>query len=96
MSWRTTNKRYRTNSTEPTYIRASDTEGGGGHSQLPSSPLFYVAKTKKGSKGKKERVSKQKLLKGCHQGQNIIVLTILERLEFEKCSCRPTMADNNF
>ena len=46
MSWRTTNKRYRTSSTEPTYIRASDTEGGG-HSQLPSPPLFYVAKGKK-------------------------------------------------
>ena len=25
-------------------------------------------------KGKKERVSKQKLLKGCHQGQNVTVL----------------------
>ena len=43
-----------------------------------------VVKRKKGDKEKKERVSKQKLLKGCHQGQNIIVLTILERLEFEK------------
>ena len=53
--------------------------------------LFCVAKRKKGDKGKKERVSKQKLLKGCHQGQNIIVLTILERLEFENFSCRPTM-----
>ena len=42
---------------------------------------------KKGDKGKKERVSKQKLLKGCHQGQNIIVLVILERLEFENFSC---------
>ena len=39
-------------------------------------PLFCVAKRKKGDKGKKESVSKQKLLKGCHQGQNIIVLTI--------------------
>ena len=34
-------------------------------------------------RNKKERVSKQKLSKGCHQGQNIIVLAILERLEFE-------------
>ena len=30
-------------------------------------PLFCVAKRKMGDKGKKERVSKQKLLKGCHQ-----------------------------
>ena len=53
--------------------------------------------TKEGDKGKQERVSKQKLLKGCHQGQNFIVLTILERLEFETISCRPTMvADNTF
>ena len=52
---------------------------------------------KKGDKGKKERVSKQKLLKGCHQGQNIIVLVILERLEFENFSCWPTMVvDNSF
>ena len=57
-------------------------------------PLFCVAKRKKGDKGKKERVSKQKLLKGYHQG---IVLAILERLEFENFSCRPTMvADNTF
>ena len=56
-----------------------------------------VAKRKKGDKGKKERVSKQKLLKGCHQGQNVIVLAILERLEFERFSCRTTMvADNTF
>ena len=52
----------------------------------------YVSwmQTKDGLKGKKERVSKQKLLKGCHQGQNIIVLAILERLEFENFSCWPT------
>ena len=40
-------------------------------------------KTKKGKLGKKERVSKQKLLKRCHQGQNITVLAILERLQFK-------------
>ena len=51
----------------------------------------------KEDKRKKERVSKQKLLKGCHQGQNIIILTILERLEFKNFSYRPTMvADNTF
>ena len=59
--------------------------------------LFCVAKRKKGDKRKKERVSKQKLSKGCHQGQNIIVLTILERLEFENFSYKPTtVADNTF
>ena len=41
--------------------------------------FFCVAKRKKGDKDKKERVSKQKLLKDDHQGQNIIVLAILER-----------------
>ena len=59
----------------------------GGHGP----PDFCIAKRKKETKGKKERVSKQKLLKGCHQGQNIIVLTIPERLEFENFCCRPTM-----
>ena len=36
------------------------------------------------NKGKKERVLKQQLLKGYHQGQNVTVLAILERLEFKK------------
>ena len=61
---------------------------------MPS--LFLcVAKRKKGDKGKKDRVLKQKLLKGCHQGQNIIVLAILESLEFPNFSCRPTMVAGN-
>ena len=68
---------------------------GGRGAWLP--PLVCVAKRKNGDKGKKERVSKQKLSKGCHQGQNIIVLAILERLEFKNFSCRPTIvADNTF
>ena len=45
--------------------------------------LFWVAK-RKGNKEKK--VSKQKLLKGCHQGQNVTVLAILERLEFNSAN----------
>ena len=62
----------------------------------PPSPTFLRTK-KKVRKRKKERVSKQKLLKGCHQDQNITVLAILERLEFEKFSCWPTMvADSTF
>ena len=36
--------------------------GPGGHAP----PLFCVAKRKRGSKGKQERLSKQKPLKGCH------------------------------
>ena len=64
-----------------------------------SSTKFFsflrAAKRKRGDKGKKERVSMQKLLKGCHQGQNIIVLAILERLEFKNFSCRPTMVTKN-
>ena len=63
----------------------------------PPPPLFCVAKRKKGNQGKKERFSKQKLLKGCHQGQNITVLAILECLEFKNFYCQPTMvADNTF
>ena len=38
---------------------------------------FFASKKKKGKQRKKERHSKQKLLKGCHQAQNITVLTIL-------------------
>ena len=45
------------------------------------------------AKGKK--VSKQKLLKGCHQGQTDTVLAILERLEFKFFSCRSTMVAAN-
>ena len=61
--------------------RTSDTAGA-----MPPSPIlfFCIAKRKKGDKCKKQRVSKQKLSKGCHQGQNIIVLATLERQEFEK------------
>ena len=37
---------------------------------MPSHPwlTFFIAKRKKGKKGKRERVSKQKLLKIFHQG----------------------------
>ena len=61
----------------------------------PPPTLFCVAKRKKGNKGKKERVSKQKLLKDCHQGQDVTVLAILERLKFKNFSCRPTMVTDN-
>ena len=60
--------------------------------------IFFVSEYKTcRSLGKKERVSKHKLSKGCHQGQNIIFLAVLERLEFKNFSYRPTMvADNTF
>ena len=53
------------------------------HSQRKSG---NTSKRKYGNKGKK-RISKQKLLKDCHQGQNVTVLTILKCLEFKKFSC---------
>ena len=59
-------------------------------------PLFFHSKKKIGGKRKKERVPKQKLLKRCPQGQNVTVLVILESLEFENVSCRPTMVDVPF
>ena len=55
--------------------------GGGGVMGLcPLPSLFRAAERKKGNKGKKERVLKQKLLNGCHQGQNVTVLVSLDRL----------------
>ena len=63
------------------YISIPERPGG------PCPPLlfstFLRSKKKKGRQRKKGKgVSKQKLLKGCHQGQNAIVLAILEPLEF--------------
>ena len=49
-------------------------------------PTFLRSKKKK-QKLRKKRVSKQQLLKGCCQGQNVTVLAIPEHLEFKKCSC---------
>ena len=58
--------------------------------------LFCEAKIKKESKGeKKERVAKQKLLKGCHQGQNFTYLAIPELLEFITFSCLSNMVADN-
>ena len=69
---------------------------GGQGAMLPPSPqLFYVAKRKKGNQGKKERFLKQKLLKGCHQDQNVTVSASLECLEFKNFSCRSTMVGGN-
>ena len=63
------------------------------HSQRKSG---NTSKRKYGNKGKK-RISKQKLLKDCHQGQNVTVLDIPEHLQFKQFSSRSTMmADNTF
>ena len=43
--------------------------------------LFCIAKRKKG-KQREKTVSKQKLLKSCHQGQSITVLANIEHLKF--------------
>ena len=68
-------------------------EGAVGHGPT----TFFRSKNKNGKQRGKKRVSKQKLLKDCHQGQNVTVLAIVERLEFLNLSCRPTIvADNTF
>ena len=54
---------------------------------------FLPSKMKKGKERKK--FSKQKLLKGCHQGQNGTVLDILECLKFKTFYCRPNMVAKN-
>ena len=60
------------------------------------SPVLQ-SKKKKGKQKKKKKVSKHKLLKGRHQGQNVTVSAILERLELKIFSCRTTMvADHTF
>ena len=71
--------------------RAGDT-GGAGRAMAPH---FLRNKKKKGKNREESKASKQKLLKGCHQGQNVTVLAILERLEFKNSSGRPAMVAGN-
>ena len=65
--------------------RAGNTgRGQEGHVSPPPPqppPHFGIAKRK--GKQKKYKVSKQKLLKSCHQDQNVTILAILEHLEFK-------------
>ena len=63
--------------------------GGEGEDIAP--PLFCKQKEERKIKEKKERHSKQKLLRGCHQAQNVTVLAILEGLKFKIFPFRPTM-----
>ena len=65
-----------------------------GNNPHPPPPIPPPEK-KEGKYREKERYSKEKLLKGCHQGQNDTVLAILECLEFKNCSCRSTMVTGN-
>ena len=69
--------------------------GVGGRGPCPPPHFFAGKKTKKETKGKKGKVSKQKLLNGCHQSQNVTVLAILECLEFKNFPCCPTMVAKN-
>ena len=46
-------------------------------------PTFWRSKKAKGKQRQKRR-NKAETIKGCHQGQNITILAILERLEFKK------------
>ena len=59
--------------------------GGCGGSMPPPSPhsIFCLEKKKKKGRTKERKSSKQKILKGCHQGQNVTLSVILERLEFK-------------
>ena len=61
----------------------------GGAAMGHGSPTFLRSRKKKG-KQRKKRILKQKLLKDCHQGQNVNVLAILESLEFKNSSRWPT------
>ena len=44
-------------------------------------PFFLRCKKERANKAKRESVSKQKQLKGCHQEQNVTVLVILKCLK---------------
>ena len=62
-----------------------------------SNSLIRAGDTGGREEGGWAEVSKRKILKGYHQGQNVTILAILKRLEFKKISCRPTMvADSIF
>ena len=70
------------NKTTEIVITRPGKQGQGTRGPCPHN--FVRSKKKRGKqREKKERVTKQKLLKGCHQGQNATVLAILEHLEFK-------------
>ena len=49
-----------------TFLGTGPATVGGGAGRAMAPPRFCVAKRKKGNKGKQERLSKQRPLKGCH------------------------------
>ena len=59
----------------------------------PPPPFFLRSKKKKGKQREKKKDFQSR--KGCHQGQNVTVLAILERQEFKNISGRPTMVADN-
>ena len=59
---------------------------------LPCPLLFLVQQKEKGNK-EEQNVSKQKLLKSCHQDQNVTILAILEHLEFKLFFLSATQGD---
>ena len=67
-------------------IKASDAGLGGGRQGPIQHPQTFLhsKKKKRENKGKEETFSKQKLLKGCHQGQSVTHFANLEHLEFKK------------
>ena len=74
---------------DPYFLRVGDTEGWECSRELCHPPTFLrIKKKNKRNKGKKERVSKQNLLKVCQQGQNVTVLAILECLKLKNFCCQ--------
>ena len=74
--------------------KASDIKGLGAYP-----PTFSRSIKKKGNQREKRKSfkAKQKLLKGCYQGQNVTILVILVRLEIKNFPCQLTMvADSTF
>ena len=72
---------------EKYHFGAGHTGRGERHAPPPPPPHFFAQQEeKRETKGKN---------KDCHQGQNVTVLAILERLEFENFSCRATIVTEN-
>ena len=61
--------------------------------RLHCSPTFLRSKKKKGKQRNKEGVSRQKPLILFHQGENVTILAIQERLEFKIISMAPPLSN---
>ena len=60
------------------------------------SPHFFAQQKEKEKQSKKRKSLKAKLLKDCHQSQNVTTLAILERLEFRNFPCWPIMVADRY